>query len=90
MSGACSTDGKMKNAYSILVGKYERKRPLGRPRHRWEDNTRMDLREVGWEGVDWMDVAQDRDQGRALVDTVMKLWVVPQNAGNFMTSGVNY
>jgi hypothetical protein len=59
----------------ILVGKPERKRPLGRPRRRWEDDIRMDLREIGWGGMDWIDVAQNRDQWRALVNTVMNLWV---------------
>jgi hypothetical protein len=53
--------GKMKNAYNILVGKPEGKRPLGIPRRRWEDNIRMDRREIGWEDVDWMHLAQDRD-----------------------------
>jgi hypothetical protein len=47
----------MRNAYNILVGKPEGKRPLGRPQHRWEDNIRMDLRKIVWEGVDWMDMA---------------------------------
>jgi hypothetical protein len=60
-----------RNAYRILVGK----RPLGRPRHRWE-NIRMDLREIGWGGMDWIDLAQDRDQWRALVNTVMNLRVL--------------
>jgi hypothetical protein len=50
-------------------------RPLGRPRHRWEDNLIMDLREIGWGGTDWIDLAQDRDQWQALVNTVMNLWV---------------
>jgi len=54
--------GDMKSVYAILVGKPEVKRPLGRPRRRREDNIRMDLREVGWEDVDWMHLAQDRDQ----------------------------
>jgi hypothetical protein len=58
-----------------LVGKPEGKRLRGRFRHRWEDNIRMDLREVGREGVDWMHMAQDRDQWRAVVKTVMKLRV---------------
>jgi hypothetical protein len=53
--------GQKRTAYRILVGKPERKRPLGRPRHRWEDNIRMDLREIGWGGLDWFDLAQDRD-----------------------------
>jgi hypothetical protein len=53
--------GEMRNAYKILVGKPEGKRPLGRLRRRWEDNIGIDLREVGWEGVDWICLAQDRD-----------------------------
>jgi hypothetical protein len=62
-----------RNAYRILVGKPEAKRPLRRPRHRWDDNIGMDLREIGWGGMDWTDVAQDRNQWRALVNTVMNL-----------------
>jgi hypothetical protein len=62
-------------AYKILVGKPEGKRPLGRPRRRWKDNIRMDLREIGWGGMDWIDLAQDRDQWRAVVNTVMNLQV---------------
>jgi hypothetical protein len=54
--------GEMRNAYNILVGKHEGKRPLGRPRHRWEDNIRFDLREIELEGMDWMHMAQDGDQ----------------------------
>jgi hypothetical protein len=57
------------------VGKPEEKRPLGRYRRRREDNIRMDLREIGWGGMDWIDLAQDRDQWRAVVNTVMKLRV---------------
>jgi hypothetical protein len=57
------------------VGKPEGKRPLGRPRRRWEDNIRMDLREIGWGGMDWIDLAQNRDQWRALVNTVMNFRV---------------
>jgi hypothetical protein len=53
------------------VGKPEGKRPLGRPIRKWENTIRMDLREIGWGGMDWTDVAQDRDQWRALVDTIM-------------------
>jgi hypothetical protein len=66
--------GKM-NAYRILVGKPEGKRPLGRSGRRWVDNIKMDLREIGWDGVDWIDMAQDGDQWRALVNTVLNLWV---------------
>jgi hypothetical protein len=64
-----------RNAYRILVGKPEGKRPLGRPRHRWVNNIKMDLREIGWYGMDWIDLVQDRDQWRALVNTVMNLRV---------------
>jgi hypothetical protein len=67
--------GEKKNAYRILVGKSEGKGPLGRPRRRWVDNIKMDLREIGWNGVDWIDLAQYRDQWRALVNTVMNLRV---------------
>jgi hypothetical protein len=62
--------GAKRNAYGVLVGKPEGKRPLGRPRHRLEDNIRMDLREIGLDGMDWIDLALDRDQWRALVNTV--------------------
>jgi hypothetical protein len=64
-----------RNAYSMLVGKPEGKRPLGRPRRRWVDGIKMDLREIGWDGMDWIDLAQDRDQWRALVNTVMNIRV---------------
>jgi hypothetical protein len=76
MGGACSTNGEKRNAYRILVGKPEVKIPLGRPRCRWGDNIKMDLREVGWGVMDWMDLAQDRDHWRALVNTVMNLRVL--------------
>jgi hypothetical protein len=64
-----------RNAYRILVGKPEGKRPLERPRRSWADNIKMDLREIGWDGVDWIDTAQDRNQCRDLVNTVMNLRV---------------
>jgi hypothetical protein len=67
--------GEKRNAYRILVGKPEGKRPLGRPRRRWVDNIKMDLREIGFDGTDWIDLAQVRDQWRALVNTVMNLRV---------------
>jgi hypothetical protein len=67
--------GEKRNACSLLVGKPEGRRPLGRPRRRWVDNIKIDLREIGWDGVDWVDLAQDRDQWRALVNTVMNLRV---------------
>ena len=62
-----------RNAYRVLVGKLEEKRPLGRPRRRWEDNIKMDLREVGCNPGDWIDLAEDRDQWRAYVRAVMNL-----------------
>jgi hypothetical protein len=67
--------GSKKNSYKILVGKPEGKRSERRPRKRWEDNIKMDLREIGWGGVDWIDLAQDMDQWRALVNTLMNLQV---------------
>jgi hypothetical protein len=63
----------MRSAYKILVGKPKGMRPLGRPRRRWEDNIAMDLRRIRWEGVEWIELAQDRDQWRVLVNTVMNL-----------------
>jgi hypothetical protein len=67
--------GEKRNAYRILVGKPKGKRPLGRPRRRWVDNIKMDLGEIGWDCVDWVDLAQDRDQWRSLVNTVMNFRV---------------
>jgi len=63
------------------VGKPEGKIPLGRPRCRWNDNINMHLQEARFEGMDWIELAQDRDKWQALVNVVMNLWV-PQNAGN--------
>jgi hypothetical protein len=65
----------MTNSSKILFGKLEVKRPLGRRRRRWEDNIRVDIKEIWWEGVDWMHLAQDKDKWRALVNTVMNLRV---------------
>ena len=67
--------GERRGVYRILVGKPEGKRPLGRPRRRWEDNIKMDLEEAGFGEVDWIDLAQDRDMWRALVNAVMNLRV---------------
>jgi hypothetical protein len=64
-----------RNAYRLLVGKPEGRRSLGRTRRRWLDNIRMDLVEMGWGDVDWIGLAQDRDRGRALVNSVLNLWV---------------
>jgi len=67
--------GEGRGVHRVLVGKPEGKRPLGRPRRRWEDNIKMDLQEVGRGCEDWMELAQDRDRWRALVSTVMNLRV---------------
>jgi hypothetical protein len=67
--------GEKRNAHRIFVGKPEGKRLLGRPRRRWVDNIKKHLREIGWDGVDWIDMAQDMDQWRALVNTVLNLRV---------------
>jgi hypothetical protein len=75
MGRTCSTNGVKRNAYRILVGKSEGKRPLGRPRRGWVDNIKMALREKEWGGTDWIDLAEDRDQWRALVNMAMNLWV---------------
>jgi hypothetical protein len=61
--------------YRILVVKPEGKRPLGRPRCRWLNNIKIDLRDIRWDGIDWIDLAKDRDQRSALVNTVLNLWV---------------
>jgi hypothetical protein len=63
--------GEKRNPYRILVEKPEGKRSLGKPRRRWVDNIKIDLREIGWDGMNWIDLALDRDQWRALVNTVM-------------------
>jgi hypothetical protein len=76
-----------KNAYRLLVGKPEERRPLGRRRRRWLYNIGMELVEVGWGDVDWIGLAQDRDRWRALVNSVLNLRV-PQNAGK-LSSGVS-
>jgi hypothetical protein len=73
MGRACRTNGERRNAYRILVGKPEGKRPLGRPRRRCVDSIKMDLKEIEWDGMDWIDLAQDRDQWRSLASIVMNL-----------------
>ena len=67
--------GEKRSVYRVLVGKPERKGPLRSPRHRWKDNIKMNLQEVGCEGMDWIDLAQYRDRWRALVNAVMNLRV---------------
>jgi hypothetical protein len=75
MGRACSTNGGEEEYMRELVGKPERKRPLGRQRRRLVDNIKINLREIGWDGIDWIDLAQDRNQWRALVNTVMNVRV---------------
>jgi hypothetical protein len=67
--------GAKRKLYRILVGNPEGKRPLDRPRLRWEDNIRMDLRDIGWSGMDWIRLAQDKDQRRVLMNTIMNFRV---------------
>jgi hypothetical protein len=74
-AGHVAQMGETRNAYRILMGQPEGMRPLERPRCRWVDSIKMDLREIGWYGMDWIDLAQDRDQWRALVNTEMNLRV---------------
>ena len=75
MGGACGAYGGWRGVHWLLVGKPEGKRPLGRPRRRWEDNIKMNLQELGGSCGDWMELTQDRDSWRALVATVSKLRV---------------
>jgi hypothetical protein len=75
MSRACSTYGREEKPIHCFVLKPERKRTLGRPRRRWEDNIKMDIQEVGCEVMDWIELAQDRDRWRVFVNVVMKLRV---------------
>jgi hypothetical protein len=74
-AGHVARMGDKRNAYRLLVGKPEGRRPLGRPRHRWVDSIKIDLLETGWGGVDWIDLAQDRNKWRALANAVMNLRV---------------
>jgi hypothetical protein len=67
--------GVKRNAYEILVGNPEGKKPVGRQRRRWVDNIKMDLRAIGLGDMDWIVLAEDRDQWRAVMNTVMNLWV---------------
>ena len=84
-AGHVARIGESRGVYRVLVEKSEVKSPLTRPKRRWEDNIKMDLQEVGRGGMDSIDLAQDRDRWRALVNAVMNLRA-PQNAGNFLTS----
>jgi hypothetical protein len=83
--GASNTHGKDVNAYKIFNGKSEQKKPLRRPKRRWEDNIKMNLRKTEWEVVKWIHLAQDRDNFLALVNKVMNLQV-PDKARIFLTS----
>jgi hypothetical protein len=74
-AGHVARMGEKRKAYRLLLGKPEKKRPLGRPRRKWVDNIRMDLGEVGWGDVDWIDLAKDRNRWRALVNSVLNLRV---------------
>jgi hypothetical protein len=75
MGRECSTNGAKRNVYVVLVGKPGGRRPLRRPRRRWVDNSKMNLGGIEWDSMDWIDLAQDKDHWRALVNTVMNLRV---------------
>jgi hypothetical protein len=77
--------GEGRGVYRFSVGKPEGKKPLGIPRRRWEDNIKMDLQKVGCGGMEWIELNQDRNRWRVVVNAVMKLRV-PKNLGNFLTS----
>jgi len=85
MGGHLARMGERRGVYRVLLWKPEGKRQLGRSRRRWQDNIKMDLQDVGSGGMEWIELAQDRDTWRALVNAVINLQV-PQNAGNFLTS----
>ena len=74
-AGHVARMGKRRGVYRVLVGKPEGKRLLGRPTRRWEDNIKMDFREIGCVGMDWIELAQDRDRWQTVVNAVMNLWV---------------
>jgi hypothetical protein len=79
-AGRVARMGEGRNVYRVLVGKPEGKRPLERPRRRWEDGIKMDLREFGWGGVEWIHLTQDRDRWRAVVNAVMNsLFLAPHS-----------
>jgi len=86
-AGHVSLMGERRGVYRVLVGKPEGKRPLVRSRHRWEDNIKMNLQEVGCGCMDWIELTEVRDRWQALVNAVMNLWV-PQNVGNFLTAEI--
>jgi hypothetical protein len=76
MGGSCSSNVEGIGVYRVLVGKPKGKRPLRSPRRIWEDNIKMDLQEVGYGGIDWIGLAQDRDRWRALVNAVINIRVL--------------
>jgi hypothetical protein len=75
MGRACGTNGGKRNTYIILAGEPEGKRSLGRPKRKWVNNIKMDRREIGWGCTDWIDLAQNREEWKALVNTIMNLRV---------------
>jgi hypothetical protein len=82
--------GQEKKVYKVLVGKPQRRRPVGKPRRRWEDGIRMNLRENGWGSVEWIQLAQDRDRWPTLVDMVMNLRVLEPGVTYLLSQLVSY
>jgi len=76
VGGTCGTHGEGRGVYRVSIGKFKGKRPLGRPRHRWKDNTKLNPRDIGINGANWTQLAQDRVQWQAPVNTVMNPWVL--------------
>lgn len=85
MGGECGMQWENRNPFRVLVGKLERKRALARAAHKLEDNVKMELQEIGWQGSNWLDLTHGRDKWQALVNTIKDLRI-PLNAGRFLTN----
>jgi hypothetical protein len=84
MRRTCITHGEERNTYGVLMGAPEEREPLGRPRHRWKNGIKMNIRAIDWGNMDWIHLVQDRNQWRTLMNMVIS-FRVPQNVGKFLT-----